>query len=442
MRFGLISQLVEHFQNFRHLHTIYRFDDTSFCIEFEKNNCYQIDLIRGESLIHPIDSCPTTKHYQAPFDNALSKRCNNTTIVATTLVNNDRIIRFELTRSNGYKIESTYLQIELTGRHVNMIIMDENHYVIEAFRHIDTSMSSRCVKVGSPLVDPPFREFQRYDLQEENINDKLKLLAQEKKSLALTRKKDALSHATRKLYDETISIKEHLPTAESLLTQSEEAQLKGHLLLANRDKLKIYDNSITLENFDGTKITINLPKVKTITQLPEYFFKHSKRLKQKAINIAIQHEHIEEKSHFLARLLRAIENASSLHDLSVLFPSKEFKRSKKGEQTGEWEIFLVEGYKIFVGKNKSGNATLLKNAKASDMWLHLKDRPSAHVIIPTQKTQLPQEVIMQAAKLCARFSVDFDGEYEVDHTQRRHVKPKENANCLYVNYKTIKVLIP
>jgi predicted ribosome quality control (RQC) complex YloA/Tae2 family protein len=76
------------------------------------------------------------------------------------------------------------------------------------------------------------------------------------------------------------------------------------------------------------------------------------------------------------------------------------------------------------------------------MWLHLKDRPSAHVIIPTQKTQLPQEVIMQAAKLCARFSVDFDGEYEVDHTQRRHVKPKENANCLYVNYKTIKVLIP
>ena len=38
-----------------------------------------------------------------------------------------------------------------------------------------------------------------------------------------------------------------------------------------------------------------------------------------------------------------------------------------------------------VGKNERGNEELLKNAKKSDLWFHLKDLPSAHVLVRTDK---------------------------------------------------------
>ena len=82
---------------------------------------------------------------------------------------------------------------------------------------------------------------------------------------------------------------------------------------------------------------------------------------------------------------------------------------------------------------------MLKNAKAKDIWMHLKDRPSAHVIISTDKQQLPERLIEAAAKLCVDFSVFEKGSYLVDYTPRREVRVQEGANVLYTNYKTLSI---
>jgi len=92
-----------------------------------------------------------------------------------------------------------------------------------------------------------------------------------------------------------------------------------------------------------------------------------------------------------------------------------------------------------LGKSEKGNIELLKNAKARDIWMHLKDRPSAHVVISTDKQQLPQCLLETAAKLCVDFSVFEKGRYLVDYTPRREVKMQEGANVLYTNYKTLSI---
>ena len=92
-----------------------------------------------------------------------------------------------------------------------------------------------------------------------------------------------------------------------------------------------------------------------------------------------------------------------------------------------------------LGKNEKGNIELLKRAKAKDVWLHLKDIASAHVIISTDKQNLPMSVIESAAKLCVNFSVFEKSSYLVDYTARREVKVQERANVLYYNYKTLRV---
>ena len=95
--------------------------------------------------------------------------------------------------------------------------------------------------------------------------------------------------------------------------------------------------------------------------------------------------------------------------------------------------------KILLGTSQRENIYLLENSKASDFWFHLKDRPSCHVIVQNTKKEIPQSVIIQAATLCAKFSVDFSGTYEVDYTQRRNVRIQSGANVLYNPYTTIVI---
>lgn len=94
-----------------------------------------------------------------------------------------------------------------------------------------------------------------------------------------------------------------------------------------------------------------------------------------------------------------------------------------------------------LGTSERENIHLLENSKASDFWFHLKDRPSCHVIVQNSKKTIPDSVINQAAILCAKFSVDFAGTYEVDFTQRRNVKIQSGANVLYNPYTTTVVKI-
>ena len=78
-------------------------------------------------------------------------------------------------------------------------------------------------------------------------------------------------------------------------------------------------------------------------------------------------------------------------------------------------------------------------AKANDLWMHIRDVPSSHVIIRTDKQNLPDSVIQAAAKLCVDFSVKNPGDYEVDYTKRKFVKVQEGSNVLYNKYDTIRV---
>ena len=131
-------------------------------------------------------------------------------------------------------------------------------------------------------------------------------------------------------------------------------------------------------------------------------------------------------------------SAQTVEEIARLFPPKQQSKSKE-KQDDSIETFWIEGYKVQLGKNERGNVALLKKARARDIWLHLRDRPSTHVIITTDKQKVPETVLRAAAKLCADFSVMSPGVYEVDYTPRREVKIQDGANVLYNKYETIAV---
>jgi predicted ribosome quality control (RQC) complex YloA/Tae2 family protein len=114
------------------------------------------------------------------------------------------------------------------------------------------------------------------------------------------------------------------------------------------------------------------------------------------------------------------------------------KRKKEKQRIGE--LYWIEGYKVMVGRNAKENQALLELARANDIWMHVRGIPGSHVIIRTDKQNLPESLLQAAAKLCVDFSTDIPGNYEVDYTKRKFVKSIEGSNVVYDKYKTIHVL--
>ena len=69
----------------------------------------------------------------------------------------------------------------------------------------------------------------------------------------------------------------------------------------------------------------------------------------------------------------------------------------------------------------------------------MKERPSAHVIITTDKQNIPLNIIEAAARLCVDFTMFEKDRYLVDYTPRREVTIQSGANVLYNKYKTVEV---
>jgi len=59
-------------------------------------------------------------------------------------------------------------------------------------------------------------------------------------------------------------------------------------------------------------------------------------------------------------------------------------------------------YTIYIGRNKYDNWELIDNAKDSDIWFHITNSSSCHVVLQTDIpiNKIPSQVIKRCACLC------------------------------------------
>lgn len=149
--------------------------------------------------------------------------------------------------------------------------------------------------------------------------------------------------------------------------------------------------------------------------------------------------------------LDALTESHSWEDLEKLesdFPELGFAlldtREKKQKQPEVGKRFWSkEGYPILVGRKSDENLALtFRVARGNDLWLHVRGKPGAHVIIqlpPGKSASL--ETLLDAANLALYFSNGENwGKTEVDYTFKKHVKRiKDSKEASYTNNKTIIV---
>jgi predicted ribosome quality control (RQC) complex YloA/Tae2 family protein len=102
-----------------------------------------------------------------------------------------------------------------------------------------------------------------------------------------------------------------------------------------------------------------------------------------------------------------------------------------------------EGLMILVGKSRDENLELtFKHARGNDLWLHVRGRPGAHVVIPlTSGRSASLETLLDAAALAIHYSGGANwGKTEVDYTFKKYVKRiRDSTEASYTNNKTLVV---
>ncbi len=423
----------------RHIKKARRVENNTIEFNFGEEESLFFDMTRGHSTAYLGPSRRPGQDFNAPFDTLLHQTLSQSRILSVEVPENERILRITVQPRSHYKDRRITLQLEFTGRHANAILLDEEGRVLEALHHIDADRSFRVVRPGitlkplpprSPKEEPPFTENIAEWLRENCrrlTEERMQNLRRQKRQ-QVEKKRDKIRRLLAELPDET-----------ALQRESERFSEMGNIILANLHTIQPYDRELNATDFSGNPVTIPLPEGIVRNRLGEYYFRRAQRARSKAKHVHIERENLEAKLRFYDNILQAIDEAKDPYDLELLVPKQGRSRRKK-EKLRDGELYWIEGYKVYVGRNARENQKLLEAARANDLWMHVRDLPGSHVLIRTDKQNLPESVLRSAAKLCVDFTTSHPGNYAVDYTRRKFVKLQEGSRVEYDKYKTIPVL--
>ena len=240
--------------------------------------------------------------------------------------------------------------------------------------------------------------------------------------------------------------------------EAETLRRKGELLLAHLGEVPQRAESVTLTDWEGGSLKIELdPRLSPSRNADRYFRKYRKA---KADPEAVR-QGIEELENAVAELaeqrdlLEAIDDPEKFEEAARdveewLAPERAPAGKGKGKEKKGLPPHLVferDGLTVLVGLSARGNRFVtFKQARGDDLWLHAHELPGAHVIIrgARGREELETErrdVLEFAASLAAAHSKGrHSGAVSVDYTERRYVRsvPGTLALVTYTNPGTLR----
>lgn len=246
-------------------------------------------------------------------------------------------------------------------------------------------------------------------------------------------------------------IKLQMKALEQTKTQDEQ-KLFGELIMANIYQIKPASEIFVAQNYyDNTQTEIKLDKNLTAIENAQAYFKKYNRLKRTQIAVNEQLKSSQASLNYLETVLQNLnlcENENDIDEIrNELYQQKilhKKNQSKQTKKTSYLHFVSSDGFDIYIGKNNTQNDFLtLKFAHSNDLWLHTKNIPGSHVIIKTEKKEITQKTLYEAANLCASHSKACNSSnVAVDYTQKKFVKKPSGAKpgmVIYNNYKTVYV---
>lgn len=248
-----------------------------------------------------------------------------------------------------------------------------------------------------------------------------------------------------------------------------ENQKQELLDCADRDKLRIYGDLImanigglikgmswcrVTNYYDDDLSEIEIPLDKSLSpqeNAQKYFAKYRKldTAEDKLKKLIMQGE---EEIIYLDSVYESLTRAQTESEIAELrqelaeqgYIRQQNAKGKPPKALPPMRFKTPDGFVIRVGRNNRQNDRLTcKESEKTDIWLHTKDITGSHVIISADGKEIPDEVILTAARLAAYFSKGRESsQVGVDYTLVKYVKKPNGAKpgmVIFTNNKTLYV---
>jgi len=370
----------------------------------------------------------------------LKKELNNALIKKVEQQNNDRVVRIELEITNSaYKTFTRNLYVELIAARPNLIFVDEDEKILNAFRK-NTIDSPRIVARGFNYEKPlngakskngsaePFDHTKFINFELSRLNQSAMTRNQEKFVKIYKFINTRIRTASRKIDN----IKADVQRAEEQLINKE----YGDAVLAHPA-----DKKWRTDKIEANGIIIRLDGLITLAENAQHFYKLYKKAKN---TIAISDKLIEKAEKELNESLFIKDFLSSSTEEEIeRFVAQNALISPRDKirlpVTKKYAPYHLEnnGTTFYFGKTADQNDYLsFVCAARQHIWFHLLNQPGAHVVI--KKSNPTDEDLIVAAEIALLCSSLDRG--EVMYASKKDISRGESKGEAHVKkYETIYI---
>jgi predicted ribosome quality control (RQC) complex YloA/Tae2 family protein len=203
---------------------------------------------------------------------------------------------------------------------------------------------------------------------------------------------------------------------------AERLRAEADLLLAHAQRVPKGASEVVLPGFDGADVRLTLDPTLGAAANAERRYDAARRRQARAARARAQHEAVAREA---AEVERQRETLTDLPDdeLQALAERLDPPRAKLAKRPVGLRVVAPHGFEVVIGRNaRENDAVTFKVGRSLDVWLHVQGATGAHVIVRSGGRQLPAETLRFAAELAAGHAeVGHEATVLVDHTLRKHV---------------------
>ena len=357
------------------------------------------------SLINKDFSSPTI---MGGLSDNLRKNLKGTFISDISILNNDRILKFVLQKTNDFfEKEDMSLIIELIPTRSNLIILDKHNKIIYAYHYSDITHSHPIIRgMEYALLESNknYKEQESVSLEEyKNYVHKYLLHAESKRKKESQKPLYSFLITKRKSLIKKIDVlKREKKEAEDGLIYKEYGEMI-YAYLYDEDSLNKYVEENLKDIYDTSKSPSENANI-----IFEKYKKNKRTIEHDIIEINKAESEIEE-----------LNNTINLFDyldedeINELYNKYMVHRGQKARKikTNPKLPFYVKTQQITIGfgKNATQNDYLtFKKARKTDTFLHINEYTGSHVIIFDQHPS--NEVLLTASEICLILSNKTTGD--------------------------------
>ncbi len=218
-----------------------------------------------------------------------------------------------------------------------------------------------------------------------------------------------------------------------------ENKLKADIIMTNTCSIKTGDKIVSLYDFNGQPVQIELDENKTPVENAEKYYALYKKSKSASAHALEMIKETNSRILYFEELKFFVEKSNDISELNQISTGLNGNEQNKKDEliNSGIEFINYKGFKIYIGKNKKQNDYILsKISSADDMWFHPLNSAGAHILVKMNRHEiLTDDIILKAAQITKEYSAQKNNsKTSIIYTRRKFVK-KASDKQAFVTYK-------